>query len=795
MKNLLKFGALATMLSVFAVVSAQALPPKYHTYAGTVTELQALVAANPTICRLDSIGYSNRDSLTIYCLKISDNVSTEEDEPAILFCGGAHADEILGPEIVISFCQDIVAKYNSGDVNVLSYVNNNEIYCVPFVNPEGHVVVEQGDTDWRKNKTDNNHNGIFDYQDGVDNNRNYDFGWSIDNTPGGLTPESLMYKGPYPFSDSESRALRDFGLKYKPLVAVDYHSPTYGRSEKIYYNWYWYPSDGGNGMGPDEQSMHNIGIGFAASVINDRGDSTYEARRALVNKGDFKTYFYGNFGTASFVCEVSDTTIQDTSLVDSICSRNRAGMYYLLRRSGFARLTGTVTDSITGSPLEAEVEVQQATNADINPRLTRVNSGRYNRLIDPGTYTLVVSKTGYVTKTVTGVVVNNSAPTTTNVRLRPTGTLPGTPVLSYPTNNSIFNDSLALNFDWGDVTGATSYVIEISTTQNFASCFDCDSTVTPSTHRNTINFGLGTYYWRVTAHNSSGYSSRSTVWQLTIQVTPPPLPSTPTLLLPANASTFNDSLALNFDWSNSINATGYVFEIAHDLNFTSLFEIDSNLVVSNYRNATAFTAGTYYWRVTAFNVTGYSSRSTAWHFTIQITLPPPEAPTLIAPIDGFNSSSAFIHFDWNDPATALRYAIQIDSDEVFAPPLISDSMLTTSQYINIDSLRDNHYFWRVKAGNASGWSLYSSVYAFDVEVQGQIVYLVGDANHSGATNGLDVVYFVSYLKGGPPPPLNVNGFYPEADANGSCTVNGLDVTYMVSYFKGGPPLIDGHCLR
>ncbi len=58
-------------------------------------------------------------------------------------------------------------------------------------------MVEDGDTDWRKNKTDNNHNGIFDYHDGVDNNRNYDFGWSIDNGSGRITPESLMYKGPF----------------------------------------------------------------------------------------------------------------------------------------------------------------------------------------------------------------------------------------------------------------------------------------------------------------------------------------------------------------------------------------------------------------------------------------------------------------------------------------------------------------------------------------------------------------------------------------------------------------------
>jgi len=73
-------------------------------------------------------------------------------------------------------------------------------------------------------------------------------------------------------------------------------------------------------------------------------------------------------------------------------------------------------------------------------------------------------------------------------------------------------------------------------------------------------------------------------------------------------------------------------------------------------------------------------------------------------------------------------------------------------------------------------------------------YVPGDVNNSGVSNGLDVIYLVSYLKGGPAPLRScgcpIHGMlYVSADANGSCSVNGLDVTYMVSYFKGGPALL------
>ena len=62
-------------------------------------------------------------------------------------------------------------------------------------------------------------------------------------------------------------------------------------------------------------------------------------------------------------------------------------------------------------------------------------------------------------------------------------------------------------------------------------------------------------------------------------------------------------------------------------------------------------------------------------------------------------------------------------------------------------------------------------------------YIRGDANGDGNLNGIDVIYLVSYFKGGPAPnPLEAG------DANGDGNTNGLDVIYLVAYFKGiGPP--------
>jgi hypothetical protein len=72
-------------------------------------------------------------------------------------------------------------------------------------------------------------------------------------------------------------------------------------------------------------------------------------------------------------------------------------------------------------------------------------------------------------------------------------------------------------------------------------------------------------------------------------------------------------------------------------------------------------------------------------------------------------------------------------------------------------------------------------------------YHPGDVNANNSVNGIDVTFFVSYLKGDDAPPYSCdNGsgpFFVAADANGDCATNGIDVAYMVNFFKGQGDII------
>ena len=497
--------------------SQDILPDRYHTYQEVLDTLTDLRDSFPDILYLDTLGFSTRDSIPMLRLKISDNAAIDEDEPAIFFDGGVHADEVLSVEVVTNFVQDIVRRYDQGDQEVIEYIEQLEIFCIPFINPEGHLVVEGGDLDWRKNKSDNDTNGVFDYHDGVDNNRNYDFGWSIDQESDAIAPESLQFKGWAPFTESENIAMAAFGWKYRPLIAIDYHSPTYGTPNVAYYPWYWYSNVGGDGSSPDFNLFRQICAAYAQMIPLDDGSECYLSHVGYVNKGDFKSYFYGNFGTAAFTVEISDTTIQNPALVDSIVAHHLPSQYFLLERALGSGITGIIRDSVTLEPIEAEVQVLQHINDDINPRLSRPDFGRYHRLLAPGTYTLRFLKDGYRTKTVYNVSVNPNGPTTTDILLYPLSPRPPAPELTFP----IFADSLDTNmfaFEWTEPVYAIDYLLEVSTDPDFNTFSILDSAVSEAQFEITSPLTNGYYYWRVRPHNDNGWGPYSEVSEFTIDI-------------------------------------------------------------------------------------------------------------------------------------------------------------------------------------------------------------------------------------------------------------------------------------
>jgi len=389
------------------------IDPRYHIFSEIANELDSLARHYPDIAFLDTIGYTTRDSLSIFALKISDHAWEEEDEPAILYLANHHAEEILGIEICMYMIEDLIGNYQISDT-VRNWVDNQEIWFVPLLNAEGHGVVMSGlDTIWRKNKRDNNNNGFFDLDyDGVDLNRNYDFYWS----QGGSTePSSENYRGPAPFSENEAKAVSDLCMKQNFIFCNEYHSARTGLGEVIYYPW-----TSGEGYSPDFPFIREIADSMSKRIINDQGDGHYMSMAGSGLDGMARNWLYGICGIFTYTIEVSTTTIQPGWMVDDICQRNILGAYYLLDRVNGSGITGCVYDSLTNMPLSAEIIVVGYYDSRLPPRQSKLDFGRFLRILAPGVYNIEIHKYGYASKYIPGVIVENQKLTNLDVYLHKT---------------------------------------------------------------------------------------------------------------------------------------------------------------------------------------------------------------------------------------------------------------------------------------------------------------------------------------------------------------------------------------
>jgi carboxypeptidase T len=201
----------------------------YYSFAEMNAAMDALVAAYPTLAQKFSIG-TTVEGRTMWCIKISDNVATDEtDEPELLYMGLHHAREAIGGASMIFLMQYLCEQYST-NTNIKDLVDNREFFIIVCANPDGweynRSTNPNGGGQWRKNRK-NNGNGTF----GVDLNRNWGIDWANCNgalgsvsSCGSSSGSSDVYWGASAFSEPETQNLRNFVQSREFAVCMDQHS-------------------------------------------------------------------------------------------------------------------------------------------------------------------------------------------------------------------------------------------------------------------------------------------------------------------------------------------------------------------------------------------------------------------------------------------------------------------------------------------------------------------------------------------------------------------------------------------
>ena len=187
----------------------------------------------------------------------------KSSRPVIIVQYSIHAREYITSYLALKQIEDFIDNGKRG-----------KVYFLPAVNPDGISICLSGRKNYKANAN------------GVDLNVNFDAGWGT-GSKNVLSRGEENCIGDYPFSEKESRALRDFTLRVMPDATASYHS----KGEEIY----WEFGQTGENYLRDEKIASRLAAvtGYSAKII--KGSA-----------GGYKDWCIKRLKIPSFTVEVGD---------------------------------------------------------------------------------------------------------------------------------------------------------------------------------------------------------------------------------------------------------------------------------------------------------------------------------------------------------------------------------------------------------------------------------------------------------------------------------------------------------
>ena len=214
--------------------------------------------------------------------------------PVVLFNATQHAREWGATTTAMYIADRLLSSYGT-DPRVTALLDRASVDVIPVCNPDGYVHTWTTNRLWRKNRRING-DGTF----GVDLNRNWAFQWG----GGGASavPNDDTYRGPSPFSEPESAALRDYFIANTTLAGhIDFHA----YSQLVLSPWGYTTAPA-----PNNDAFLALG-GEMKDAIRRTNGLNYTvgpiASTLYIASGSSVDHAYGAHGVPSYTIEVRDT--------------------------------------------------------------------------------------------------------------------------------------------------------------------------------------------------------------------------------------------------------------------------------------------------------------------------------------------------------------------------------------------------------------------------------------------------------------------------------------------------------
>ena len=362
----------------------------YPTYNQYVDMMYAFADSFPNICKVHSLGTLN-SGREILIVNISDNVGQKENEPSFLYTSSMHGDELTGYVLMLRFIDDILNNYNVNN-RITNLVNEIDIWINPLANPDGAYAGGNSNV-WGATRSNANF---------IDLNRNFpdpQDGPHPDGNP--WQEETLIFMG---LSDTIN-----FNLSsnlHTGSVVANYPWDTW--SQLTADDSWWQ-----HGCNEYADTCQVYGTGNYFTNYNDGIINGYDWYEVDGGRQDYMNYYKH---CREFTLELSNDKTPNPQELPSFWNATHPSFYNYMEQSLYG-LRGIITDSVTGLPIKARVEIANH-DVDSSHVYSSLPIGNYHRYIYQGNYSFTFSKSGYHSKTINASILNNNT-TYLNVQLVP----------------------------------------------------------------------------------------------------------------------------------------------------------------------------------------------------------------------------------------------------------------------------------------------------------------------------------------------------------------------------------------
>lgn len=375
----------------------------YPTYQQYLQLMTGFAEQFPGLCVLDTIGTSIYGKLVL-AIKLSSNAASDENEPEVFYSSSMHGDEPGGFILMLRLIDYLLTNYNVNP-EIRNLMDNLEIWINPLANPDG--MYKTGNMSGPGISSRFNANGY-------DLNRNF--------------PDPLRPYNAKNIRQKETTDMMKFLAEHRFVLSANFHSG----EEVVNYPWDRWPR-----LHSDDEWFREISRAYA-DTVHRYGNAGYMNgfENGIVRGHEWYEVFGGRQDYVTWelqgrevTIEVDDDYITPAAMLPVLWEYNYRSLTGYLENALYG-IHGKILNAISSEPVAARIFVINH-DRDSSHVYSDTLSGRFARMLAPGSYDLKINAFGYRDTIIQNVTVTALTRTALDIRLIPLIDDAGYPVM-YP---------------------------------------------------------------------------------------------------------------------------------------------------------------------------------------------------------------------------------------------------------------------------------------------------------------------------------------------------------------------------